>query len=142
MEKENTANNGNVPTLAKRKYRFKAGSELADKVNRANIIFDDYSKDGLFNLKYTLELIFNDGTKVYESSRLKKKMRFKAGADLTEKVNLTFNGKPLEIKKGKNKTRFKAGADLSGQVNVVEVDYIDEVQKDSVYITIDIKTSK
>lgn len=142
MEKGNSTNNVKLPLLAKRKCHFKAGSELADKVNRANIILDDYSKENLYNVKCTLELVCSDGTRIYESLRSKKKLRFKAGADLTEKVNLTLNGQPLKFQASKKKIRFKAGADLTDKVNIVEVDYIEEVSEDSVFITIDIRTSK
>lgn len=79
--------------------------------------------------------------------RAKNKLRFKAGADLTEKVNVQVDineeedenteSTLLEMKvqneekkeifdlklKKKNKTRFKAGADLTEKVNLVDVDW-------------------
>lgn len=128
--------------VKKKKPKFKPGSELADKVNKANIIIDDYSKEGLYNLKFTLELICEDGSRIYETTRSKKKVRFKAGSDLTEKVNIHFDGKPIELLRSKNKTRFKAGADLTDKVNSIEVDFIEEVSEDIFLITIDVKTKK
>jgi hypothetical protein len=83
--------------------------------------------------------------------------RFKASSDLTEKVNLHFNGEVMEIsldktdyktenstilkaQKPKKKTRFKAGADLTDKVNQVEVDYIEEIDEDNINVRINIKT--
>ncbi len=123
----------------KRKPRFKPGSELSDKVNKANILFDDYSTEIYENFKVTIELLFENGEKLYYSGRTKRKTRFKAGADLTDKVNLTINGKPFEMMQNKKKTRFKAGADLTEKVNLIEVEMIEQIIDDKIQITIQIK---
>lgn len=128
--------------VKRKKPRFKPGSELSDKVNRANIIIDDFSSDGLYNVKFALELICEDGSRIFQTTRSKKKLRFKAGSDLTEKVNMHLDGKPLELVQSKKKIRFKAGADLTDKVNIVEVDLIEEVSEDVFIITIDLKTKK
>ncbi len=143
MNNEKLSDSTDVIFRVKRKKpRFKPGSELSEKVNKANIIIDDFSKDGLYNLKFSIELICEDGSRIYQTTRSKKKTRFKAGSDLTDKVNMHLDGKPLELVKTKNKTRFKAGADLTDKVNIVEVDLIEEVTEDVFNITIDLKTKK
>ena len=139
-----------------KKVKFKAGSELADKVNKANIIIDDFSDDNEFKIKVKIDFSNDEGeTITFQTGS--KRPRFKAGADLTEKVNIHFNGELMEIvldqvdfkttdgttlkaEKPKKKTRFKAGADLTDKVNQVEVDYIEEIENDKINVSIDIKT--
>jgi nucleoid DNA-binding protein len=123
----------------KRKPKLKPGSELSEKVNKANIIFDDFSSEKHENFKVKVELITEGGEILFYSGRSKRKTRFKAGADLTDKVNLTINGESLEMKQGKNKTRFKAGSDLTEKVNEMEIFMIQEIINDKFIFTIDVK---
>lgn len=123
----------------KRKPKFKAGAELTDKVNKANIIFDDFSNEEYENFKVKVELITESGEILFYSGRSKRKTRFKAGADLTDKVNLTINGESLEMKQGKNKTRFKASSDLTEKVNEMEVALIQQVVNGKFLFTIEVK---
>jgi nucleoid DNA-binding protein len=143
MESIKNTNNDNREVLVyfatKRKPKFKAGAELSDKVNKANFIFDNFSSEKYENFKISFELILEDGEKLYYSGRSKRKTRFKAGADLTDKVNLTINGKPLEMMQSKKKTRFKAGADLTEKVNMLEVQMFEQIIDEKIQITIEIK---
>jgi hypothetical protein len=139
-----------------KKIRFKAGSELSEKVNKANIIIDDFSDDNEFKIKVKIDFSNDEGeTITFQTGS--NRPRFKAGADLTEKVNINFNNEIMEIvldkvdfkttdgttlkaQKPKKKTRFKAGADLTDKVNQMEVDYIEEIDEDNINVRIDIKT--
>jgi nucleoid DNA-binding protein len=123
----------------KRKPRFKPGSELSDKVNKANIIFDDFSDEKNENFKVTIELICESGEKIYYTGRSKRKPRFKAGSELADKVNLMLNNEPIEMKANKIKTRFKAGADLTEKVNLVEVEVIQEIVNEKYSFEINVK---
>ena len=139
-----------------KKVRFKAGSELADKVNKANIIIDDFSDDNEFKIKVKIDFS-NDEDEIITFQTGSKRPRFKAGSELSEKVNIHFNGEVMEIildkvdfkttdgttlkaEKPKKKTRFKAGADLTEKVNQMEVDYIEEIDENNINVRIDIKT--
>ncbi|MFN5415622.1 MAG: hypothetical protein ACK5B9_01100, partial [Flavobacteriia bacterium] len=132
MKNECKLANWDLKFKSKKKPRFKPGSDLTDKVNKIDVEIQQGESET------SKELDFKMGVEQSENDRLeialKKKLRFKAGADLTEKVNRmiveedeTFDAdssesnlrvnleenlnEKLEIS-CKKKIKFKAGAEL------------------------------
>ncbi len=119
--------------VKRKKPKFKPGSELSEKVNKANIIVDieEINELGEKEINVILEII--DNGEVMSVINDKRKVRFKAGADLTEKVNIFFKGTLMEMMPQKKKIKFKAGSELSDKVNVfndgTEIEAIVEAKK-------------
>jgi nucleoid DNA-binding protein len=142
MNKNCKAANWFVKFKAKKKPRFKAGSELSDKVNKMNVDIQEEESEisKAIDMKMEVEQSENDHLEI----ALKKKLRFKAGADLTEKVNLVSvessenfdedsSESELKLKLEENesetldisckkKIKFKAGAELTDKVNKLNFD--------------------
>jgi nucleoid DNA-binding protein len=125
--------------VKRKKPRFKPGSELSDKVNKANINvdIDESNQQGEKEINISLDIV-SEG-EVISQLKDKRKLRFKAGADLTEKVNVFFQGTEVEALTEKKKIRFKAGADLTDKVNKVSIE-IDEsaLEEDLIKIIINV----
>jgi nucleoid DNA-binding protein len=142
MNKNCKAANWFVKFKAKKKPRFKPGTEMAEKVNRINL--DIQEEESEISKAMDLKMEIEQSEKEHLEIALKKKLRFKAGSDLTEKVNMvsietgeTFDEdsseselkmkleenhiETLEIS-CKKKIKFKAGAELSDKVNKINID--------------------
>ena len=139
---------------AKRKPRFKPGTEMSEKVNIMNVDIKEDSDEFSESTSVDLSLEKESKEKIDFSLTKKRKTRFKAGSDLTEKVNEMevdlleeihndFEVSKLKMKletdkkeilqvsvKKRNKTRFKAGADLTDKVNHVEIEMSEEIEED------------
>ncbi len=127
---------------AKKKPRFKPGSELSEKANKMNINIQEEESETSKELDFKMEMEQSEKDRL--EIGLKKKLRFKAGSDLTEKVNLVSvetienfdedsteselklmleenQDETLEIT-CKKKIKFKAGAELTDKVNKINID--------------------
>ncbi len=159
MEKECKKSEWDIKLKSKRKPRFKAGADLTDKVNLIAVdIIEEMNEDSLTtDIKMEVEQTKDDRLQI----AVKKEVRFKAGADLTEKVNRmsidldedsdekstdsklkvkleTQENERLEIS-CKKKVQFKAGAELTDKVNKVDVDWIEELIEDKEILTVSFK---
>ena len=136
---------------AKKKPRFKPGTEMSEKVNKMNVEIQEEESEvsKAIDIKMEVEQSENDPLEI----ALKKKLRFKAGADLTEKVNLVSvetsenfdeDSTEFEVKlkleenesetmdiSCKKKIRFKAGSELSDKVNRMKIDLDEDSDEDS-----------
>ena len=160
MEVEQSEND-RLEIALKKKLRFKAGADLTEKVNLVSIETDEtFDKDSTESeLKMKLEE--NQGETLEISC--KKKIKFKAAAELTDKVNKinidldensdedcantllkmeieTMEKQRLAITL-KKKIKFKAGADLTDKVNLVDVDWTEEMTDDQEIVTVSLKIS-
>jgi nucleoid DNA-binding protein len=72
----------------KKKTRFKAGSDLTEKVNVFDVDLIEESDEDSEVSKLKMKLQTNEKEVLQLSVRKKRKPQFKAGADLTDKVNL------------------------------------------------------
>ena len=139
---------------AKRKPRFKPGTEMAEKVNIMNVDIKEDSDEFSENTSVDLSLEKESKEKIDFSLTKKRKTRFKAGSDLTEKVNEMeidlleeidndFEVSKLKMKletdkkeilqvsvKKRNKPRFKPGTDLTDKVNLVAVEVFEEIENE------------
>ena len=158
MEVEQSEND-HLQIALKKKLRFKAGADLTEKVNRMSVeedeTFDADSSES--NLRINIEENLNEKLEI----SCKKKIKFKAGAELTDKVNKmdfdldensdlnsadtmlkvkleTEEKKSLTISL-KKKIKFKAGADLTDKVNLVAVDWIEEINGEQEIFTVSLK---
>lgn len=151
MNKNCKSSNWFLKFKSKKKLSFKAGSELSDKVNKMNVEIQEEESEifKAIEIKMDVEQSEKDRLEI----ALKKKLRFKAGADLTEKVNLvsietdeTFdeNSSESELKlkleenqdetleiSCKKKIKFKAGAELTDKVNKINIDLNENSDEDS-----------
>jgi nucleoid DNA-binding protein len=151
--------NDHLEIALKKKLRFKAGADLTEKVNRMSVeedeTFDADSSES--NLRINLEENLNEKLEI----SCKKKIKFKAGAELTDKVSkmnfdlgedsdLNSADTTLKVKLEteekkslaislKKKIKFKAGADLTDKVNLVAVDWIEEMIGDQEIFTVSLK---
>lgn len=158
MEVEQSEND-HLEIALKKKLRFKAGADLTEKVNRMSVeedeTFDADSSES--NLRINLEENLNEKLEI----SCKKKIKFKAGAELTDKVNkmdfdldensdLNSADTTLKVKLEteekkslaislKKKTKFKAGADLTDKVNLVAVDWFEEINEEQEISTVSLK---
>lgn len=162
MNKDCKAKEWDVKLKKKRIAKFKAGSELADKVNRMAVDINEEidETNATTDVKMEIEQSENDILKI--ALKKKRKTRFKAGADLTDKVNLVSaeideessedsesckiklkleseNNDRFELNLKKRATRFKAGADLTEKVNLVDVDWIEEHSDEMETLSVSIK---
>ncbi|MES2587711.1 MAG: hypothetical protein V4622_01950 [Bacteroidota bacterium] len=162
MNKDCKAKEWDVKLKKKRVPRFKAGSELADKVNKMAVDINEESDEttATTDIKMEIEQSENDVLKI--ALKKKRKTRFKAGADLTDKVNLVSadieeessedlescklklkleseDNERFELNLKKRATRFKAGADLTEKVNLIDVDWIEEHDEDIETLSVSIK---
>ncbi|MBI2258262.1 MAG: hypothetical protein HYU67_05125 [Flavobacteriia bacterium] len=156
MKKVCKSSDWNVKLRAKRKPRFKPGSELSDKVNIMNVDIEENEDDQHEDTSINIEIEKESKERVEISVKSKGKTRFKAGSDLTEKVNemdielIEEINEDVEISEIKLITRakenvhrsidvrrkskplpkgFGTGTDLTDKVNKVAVD-ITEVMED------------
>jgi nucleoid DNA-binding protein len=154
MKKVCSLNDWKLKLRAKRKPRFKPGSELSDKVNIMNVEINEEMDDYKEQKSILVELEKESKEKLEISYKERSTPRFKAGADLTEKVNVmeidlmdevNEDSEISEIKlisrakenvhrsievRRKSKPRFKPGTDLTDKVNMVEVEVIEEMEND------------
>jgi nucleoid DNA-binding protein len=162
MNKDCKTKEWDIKLKAKKSPRFKAGSKLADKVNKMNVDINEESDEttATTDVKMEIEQYENDILKI--ALKKKRKTRFKAGADLTDKVNLisvdleeeatesldscrlkmkleSEDNERIELNLKKRATRFKAGADLTEKVNLVDVDWIDEHDGEIETLSVSIK---
>ncbi len=162
MNKDCKVKEWDVKLKKKRTAKFKSGSELADKVNKMNVDINEESDEttATTDVKMEIEQSENDILKI--ALKKKRKTRFKAGADLTDKVNLisvdleeeatesldscrlkmkleSEDNERVELNLKKRETRFKAGADLTEKVNLVDVDWIEEHEEDIETLSVSIK---
>jgi nucleoid DNA-binding protein len=156
MNKICKSSNWLLKLKAKKKPRFKPGTEMAEKVNRINLDIQEEESEisKAMDLKMEMEL----SEKEHLEIALKKKLRFKAGADLTEKVNLVSvetienfdedsteselklmleenQDETLEIS-CKKKIKFKAGAELTDKVNKINIDLDENSDENSADTTL------
>jgi nucleoid DNA-binding protein len=153
MNKVCKSSDWKVQLKAKKKPRFKPGSELSDKVNIMNVDIEENEDDQHKDTSINIEIEKESKERVEISVKSKGKTRFKAGSDLTEKVNemdielieeINEDVEISEVKlitrakenvhrsidvRRKSKPRFKPGTDLTDKVNKVAVD-ITEVMED------------
>ena len=139
---------------AKRKPRFKPGTEMSEKVNIMNVEINEENDDLQERKSIHMNLEKESKEKLAISYKEKAMPRFKAGADLTEKVNVmeieladevNEDSEISEIKmisrakenvhrsievRRKSKPRFKPGTDLTDKVNMVEVEVIEEMENE------------
>lgn len=163
MNKDCKTKEWDIKLKAKKSPRFKAGSELADKVNKMSVDINEEADENSVTTDVDMEIEQRKNERLEIS--LRKKLRFKASGDLTEKVNMVSveveenadevsessklkmkleseENERLELSvKRKNKTRFKPGTDLTEKVNKVAVDWSDEEIEDSETLTVSIKLS-
>jgi nucleoid DNA-binding protein len=151
MNKNCKSSNWLLKLKAKKKPRFKPGSELSEKVNKMNVDIQEEENENSKELDFKMEMEQNENDHL--EIALKKKLRFKAGADLTEKVNVvsietdeTFDedsteselklkleerqDETLEIS-CKKKIKFKAGSELSDKVNKMDFHLDENSDEDS-----------
>lgn len=142
MKKECKLANWDLKFKSRKKPRFKAGSELSDKVNKIDVEIQEGESETSKELDFKMEVEQSENDHL--EIALKKKLRFKAGSYLTEKVNrmsveedetsdadssesnLRINieenlNEKLEIS-CKKKIKFKAGAELTDKVNKMNFD--------------------
>jgi nucleoid DNA-binding protein len=153
MNKVCKSSDWKVQLKAKKKPRFKPGSELSDKVNIMNVDIEENGDNQYEDTSINIEIEKESKERVEISVKSKGKTRFKAGSDLTEKVNemdielieeINEDVEISEVKlitrakenvhrsidvRRKSKPRFKPGTDLTDKVNKVAVD-ITEVMED------------
>jgi nucleoid DNA-binding protein len=139
---------------AKRKPRFKPGSELSDKVNIMNVEINEENDDLQESKSIHMKLEKESKEQLAISYKERATPRFKAGADLTEKVNVmeielmdevNEDSELSEIKlisrakenvhrainvSRKSKPRFKPGSDLTDKVNLVAFEVVEEMEND------------
>lgn len=162
MNKECKAKEWDVKLKKKRTAKFKAGSELADKVNRMAVDINEETDEtgATTDIKMEVEQKENEVLKV--AIKKKNVTRFKAGADLTDKVNLVSvdleeeatenldscrlkmkleseDNERFELNLKKRIKRFKAGTELSERVNLVDVDWMEEQNDENESLSVSIK---
>jgi nucleoid DNA-binding protein len=154
MKKVCSLNDWKLKLRAKRKPRFKPGSELSDKVNIMNVEINEENDDLQESKSIHMKLEKESKEQLAISYKERATPRFKAGADLTEKVNVleidlmdevNEDSEISEIKlssrakenvhrsievRRKSKPRFKPGTDLTDKVNMVEVEVIEEMENE------------
>jgi nucleoid DNA-binding protein len=154
MKKVCSLNDWKLKLRAKRKPRFKPGSELSEKVNIMNVEINEENDDLQESKSIHMKLEKESKEQLAISYKERATPRFKAGADLTEKVNVmeielmdevNEDSEISEIKlisrakenvhrsievRRKSKPRFKPGTDLTDKVNMVEVEVIEEMEND------------
>lgn len=162
MNKECKPKEWDIKFERKNKVRFKAGSELADKVNRMAVDINEEMDENATTTDINMEVEQNKDEVLKIGLKKKRKPGFKAGADLSGKVNLVSvdldeesseisescklkmkleseNNERFELNLKKRATRFKAGADLTEKVNLVDVDWIEEQDEKSETLSVSIK---
>ena len=151
MDKKCKSANWFFKFKAKKKPRFKPGTEMAEKVNKMNVEIQEEESEisKAIDMKMEVKQSENDRLEI----ALKKKLLFKAGADLTEKVNLVSvessenfdedsSESELKLKLEENesetldisckkKIKFKAGAELTDKVNKLNFDLDENSDEDS-----------
>jgi nucleoid DNA-binding protein len=161
MKKVCKSSDWNVKLRAKKKPRFKPGSELSEKVNIMHVDIEETEDDQHESSSVNIEI--EKASKERIEIEMKTKTRFKASGDLTEKVNqmeidlfeeitdeieiselkLVTKAKENEHKaisvKRKSKPRFKAGADLTDKVNKIDIEILEEIEEDFEVCEITIK---
>ena len=160
MEVEHSENDC-LEIALKKKLRFKAGADLTEKVNLVSVETSENFDEDSTESELKLKLEENESETLDISC--KKKIKFKAGAELTDKVNKlnfdldensdedsantllkmeieTMEKQQLAIVL-KKKIKFKAGADLTDKVNLVAVDWIEEMTEDQEITTVNLKIS-
>lgn len=151
-----------VQLKKKRVSHFKAGSELADKVNKMNVDINEQQDENSVTTDIEIDVEQNENELLKVWLKKKRKTRMKAGADLTDKVNLVnidlteelseaaqscklkmeFESEDnggFELNLRKRDTRFKASADLTEKVNMVDVDWTEDLSDESEMLTVSIK---
>ena len=136
---------------AKKKPRFKPGTEMSEKVNKMNVEIQEEESE--ISKAIDIKMEVEQSEKDHLEIALKKKLRFKAGADLTEKVNLVsvetienfdedsteselklkleeYESETLDIS-CKKKIKFKAGAELTDKVNKLNFDLNENSDEES-----------
>ncbi len=154
MKKVCSLNDWKLKLRAKRKPRFKPSSELSDKVNIMNVDINEEMDDQKQQKSILVELEKESKEKLEISQKERSTPSFKAGADLTEKVNVIENDlidevnedseiseiklisrakenvhRSIEVRR-KSKPRFKLGTDLTNKVNLVADEVIEEMEND------------
>jgi nucleoid DNA-binding protein len=154
MKKVCKSSNWNVKLRAKKKPRFKPGSELSEKVNIMHVDIEETEDDQHESSSVNIEIEKENKERIEISMKSKGTPRYKASGDLTEKVNemeidlleeITGEIEISELKlvtkakenehraisvKRKSKPRFKAGADLTDKVNKIDIEISEEIEED------------
>jgi nucleoid DNA-binding protein len=154
MNKVCKSSDWNVKLRAKKKPRFKPGSELSEKVNIMHVDIEETEDDQHESSSVNIEIEKENKERIEISMKSKGTPRFKAGSDLTEKVNemeidlleeITDEVEISEVKlvtkakenvhrsidiRRKLRPRFKAGADLTDKVNKIDVQISEEIEGD------------
>lgn len=162
MNKDCKRKEWDVKLKKKRTSKFKAGSELADKVNRMAVDINEEIDENLVTTDVKMEIEQSDNDILKIGLNKKRKTRFKAGADLTDKVNTVSveveeesnehldscrlkmkleseDNERFELNLKKREMRFKAGADLTEKVNLVDLDWHEEQSDESETLSVTIK---
>ena len=162
MNEECKVKEWDVKLKKKRTTKFKAGSELADKVNKMNVDISEETDETTATTDVKMEIEQNENDILKIALKKKNKVRMKAGADLTDKVNLVSvdleeeamenedscrlkmkleseDNERIELTLKKRATRFKAGADLTEKVNLVDVDWVEEHDEEIETLSVSIK---
>ena len=162
MNKECKTKEWDVQLTKKRDVRFKAGSELADKVNRMAVDINEETGENTVSTDLNMEISQSEDDLLKIALKKKSKPDFKAGADLSGRVNRvsvdlaeevsedsgSFNlnmqleseeSERFELSLKKRVARFKAGADLTEKVNLVAVDWMEERNEESETLSVVLK---
>ena len=153
--------NDHLEIALKKKLRFKAGADLTEKVNLVSVESSENFDEDSSESELKLKLEENESETLDISC--KKKIKFKAGAELTDKVNklnfdldensdedsantlLKMEIETMEKQRLaivlKKKIKFKAGADLTDKVNLVAVDWNEEMIGEQEIVTVTMKIS-
>jgi nucleoid DNA-binding protein len=154
MKKVCKSSDWNIKLKAKKKPRFKPGSELSEKVNIMNVEINEENDDLQESKSILMKLEKESKEQLAISYKERATPSFKAGADLTEKVNVmeidlidevNEDSEISQIKmiskakenvhrsidvRRKSKPRFKPGTDLTDKVNMVEIEVIEELENE------------
>jgi nucleoid DNA-binding protein len=109
MKKNCKSSDWNIKLRAKKKPRFKPGSELSEKVNIMNVEINEENDD------------------LQES----KSIHMKLEKESKEQLAISYKEKAMPRLHSVLPSEVKAGADLTEKVNVMEIELIDEVNEDS-----------
>lgn len=162
MNKECKSKEWDIKFETKNKVRFKAGSELADKVNKMKVDINEETDENTSTTDIKMEVEQRENEVLKIALKKKKKPQYKAGADLSEAVNLVSvdlveeadenltncqlkmkleseDNERFELSVKKRDLRFKAGADLTDKVNLIDVDWIEEADEQSETLSVSIK---
>jgi nucleoid DNA-binding protein len=154
MKKVCKSSDWKVKLRAKKKPRFKPGSELSEKVNIMNVGINEHGDDQHEDTSINIEVEKENKDRIEISMKSKGVTHEKTSGDLIEKVNemeidlfveITDEIEISEVKlvtkakenfhrsidiRRKSKPLFKAGADLTDKVNKIDVQISEEIEGD------------